>query len=557
MKHFYTLAIIFLAFSSAHGQTGQLLDRTQSSLSPSESDYNRFVDMDTGQQQQLYSNPAFYEMLYRNGLLYHPMQYKSILSTGYSQGKKKGDYLLAEGNEYSDYRIMGNGEYSIPTAGTLFGSIQYARGKHSNIGWSTIRHPELYQPYVTTDTIGGDYHYEDYQASGGYSFRLGEWYMGAHAWFQGEQAYRKTDPRALNNTTWLGFEAGVGKLFHNHLLMFQAGYERNKQHVTLRFWRPGEQQRFLVAYGFGLYDVHQSTISFGYSRMYYINQGNAALTYLSPQDKLLSFYAHLAYKFHHVMTEESSTAKNLYYSHIHQFEPTLRIDYRLASSLSLSLQAEGEIEMKKGHENIFDQYLVDENYYIYDYRLIDTQQNYSCSKYSGNVRLKADYTINPTHKVHILGGVALSNREEKYKSDYKIKNQAIYPHAGIGYRLNHKRSELELNGTYIYKHLLDNEYNVDMENTSIEHLDFQHAFCPYAYYNSTYSSINLSAVFQYRLTRGAVGVNLKLMYKTGERDKNTTYTSTIGFANLGAPMLFPVPDKHDELWGSAGIFYAW
>ncbi|MGV2541756.1 hypothetical protein FO502_20695, partial [Bacillus pumilus] len=105
----------------------------------------------------------------------------------------------------------------------LSGRIQYAQGKHRNIGSSAMRLPELYFPYISTDSCGGDFKFDTYFAEGNYAFTLGKWTLGAKASFYGEQAYRPTDPRALNNTTWLRFNAGVARQIGRNLLLFDAG----------------------------------------------------------------------------------------------------------------------------------------------------------------------------------------------------------------------------------------------------------------------------------------------------------------------------------------------
>lgn len=102
-----------------------------------------------------------------------------MISASYSNGCVEGDFLPYEGNAFTDFRLTGFGQYSIPSAGTLFGKVQYARGRHKNIGWNAMRHPELYLPYIATDSIGGDFHFEDYHVEGGYAFSLGNWHLEA------------------------------------------------------------------------------------------------------------------------------------------------------------------------------------------------------------------------------------------------------------------------------------------------------------------------------------------------------------------------------------------
>lgn len=556
MKQTFIFIISLLFASFSWSQTGTLVNRVRENISPSEERFNAIqFDTESKVQRELYANPAFYELLNqkKDSLWKEQARYKSVLMSGYANGELKGDFLPQEGNKFSDFRLLGAGEYSLAKAGTLFGRVQYVNGSDKNIGWNATRHPEIYAPYISTDSLGGDYRFEDYSIHGGYSFSIKDLFFGLSGQFRGEQAYRRTDPRAVNNTTWLNVKAGVGQVINNHLWMFDMGYESNKQKMQLRYWRPGQQDRFFVGYGFGLYDVKHSTVSFGYSRMLYMSGFNASLTYKSPEKKALSALAKIAYKYNHMKTEEASI-RDLYSSDTYNIEPKINIHWQVDKQFSLALFLESSINARKGYENIFEQYKVSNVDNTYDFRQIDTQQNYERTMSSTSGQIKATYQINNHHRLEALGGALLFICEEKYKNEYKMENRAVEPHIGIGYTFFHKQSEIQLNGIYIKKILLDNEYDVDIRNSSIQYLDFQHAFTPYAYYNSTYSSVNVNATYTYHLGKSAVGFDLRLMYKTGNRDEDTVYSKKIGF-DSSAPRISQNPDKHDEVWGSASVFY--
>lgn len=550
---FYIFSL--LAIGTLQAQTSLLTERLRGSLSPSETRYNSLsTNMDVRQVKQLYANPAFYELAQAGDSLSHAGKYRSLVSTTYSNGQLKGDFLPYEGSAFEDFQLTGAGEYSLRSAGTLFGSVQYARGKHEGIGWSAMRYPELYLPYISTDSIGGDFQFEDYRVEGGYAFSLAGWTFGVQGAFHGEQAYRKSDPRALNNTTWLNLGIGAARSFKGHLFMLQGGFGRNKQHMSLRYWRPGQQDRFFVCYGFGLYDVRQSGVLFGYSRMYYIKEWNARLTYQSPEGKPLTVYASLGYDYDHMNTEESDI-RDLYYSQTHSFSPTLRVDWKPASSVLLSLWLESKIDRRKGYENIFEQYLADEANNIYDFRQIDTQQKYIFNKSESLAQLRFRYQLNRSHSVGVQAGASYSLREEKYKgAGYNVKNASVFPHGQVEYRMERKRSELELSCLYGKRIRVSNEYNVVMNNQSIQHLDFQHTFAPYAYYNCSYSSIQVAATYVYHFSKFGIGANLKFMYTSGKRDEEAVYKQDIGFAS-SAPMITATPDKHNETWGSSSLFF--
>lgn len=543
------------AVSVLQAQTSLLTERIRRTLSPSETRYNsRAMDMDLRKHRQMYANPAFYRLAQEKDGLLSNGKYRSSVSAVYSNGKTEGDFLPYEGNAFEDVRFMGGGEYSLRSVGKLFGSVQYARGIHKNIGWSAMRYPELYLPYISTDSTGGDYHFEDYQVEGGYAFTLAKWHVGVCGSFHGEQAYRVTDPRALNNTTWLNIGLGIARSFDGHTVMFKGGLGRNKQHVSLRYWRPGQQDRFFVCYGFGLYDVRQSAVLFGYSRMYYINEINTGLTYHSPVGHPFSLYATIGYDHLHMKTEETDI-QDLYFSRTHILSPTLRLDWKPASSFLVSLLLESKINMRKGYENIFEEYLVDAENNIYDFRLIDTQQKYRHDKTEGLAQIRLRYRLNPSHSFGIHGGVFYFMRKEEYKGKkYSVKNTSLCPHGKLDYRFEHKRAELELAFFYGKQFGIQNAYNVDMNNQSIKHLDFQHAFAPYAYYNSDFALVGFNATYVHHFSKFGLGITIKFMHTGGERNQHTAYTHKIGFAS-SAPMINAFPDKHNEQWGSAALFF--
>ena len=544
-----------MAGGALHAQTSFLLERHQEALSPSETRFNSHAeDMNVRRLRQLFSNPTFYEWIHTGDSLLQQSKYSCSLYTGYAVGDMDGDFLPYEGNEFNDYRVGAFGEYSIRDNGTIFGKVRYARGEHKNVGWSAMRSPELYLPYISTDSIGGNFEFEDYQIEGGYAFTLNDWKLGVYGSFHGEQAHRMSDPRALNNTTWLNLGVGVSRMFNGHLLMAQGTFGRNKQHMQLNYWRPGQQDRFFVCYGFGLYDVRQSKVSFGYARMYYIMEGSARLTYQSPSDRALTVYASLGYEYDRMKTEETNIC-DLYFSKTNTLLPSVMLNWEPSESWNFSWWwMEGHIDLRKGFENIFERYQSDVDNNIYDYRMVDTQQNYKMNQIDALTQIRAQYHLNRNQTVGLTGGVSINSHEEKYRNNmYKVKNGTLFPHGKIDYHLNVKKSEIELSCLYGHQLTTDNTYDVVMRNNDIEHLDFQQAFQPYAYRNSTFSSIQASAAYTYHLKKCALGMKLKFMYTRGDRDEDCRYTGKVGFKST-APVLSVTPDKHDETWGSASMY---
>ena len=79
MRFLFLPAGCLLTIFQTEAQTATLFNRLQTPLSPSESRYNTFVsDMEVKWQQQLYKNPAFYELKHTYDDLADTGKYRSI-----------------------------------------------------------------------------------------------------------------------------------------------------------------------------------------------------------------------------------------------------------------------------------------------------------------------------------------------------------------------------------------------------------------------------------------------------------------------------------------------
>ncbi len=549
----YIRTTIFILFLTGWGElyAQQLLDRVSYHLSPSEERFHAtHVDILLQREKVLYTNPVYPQWHLQNDT--NANRRTAIVYAGLAGADGKGDFIPYEGKGSSDYRVGAYGEYSTRNSGTLSGSIMYSQGKHRNIGWSAMRLPELYFPYISTDSCGGNYKFDTYYAEGNYGFTLGTWTLGVKGSYYGEQAYRLTDPRALNNTTRLRFNAGVGRQWGEHLLMLDAGYERNKQHMQLRYWRPGQQDRFFVCYGFGLYDTRQSAVSFGKARMYYVNEFNARLQYLSPTNNPLSLHAALGYVYDHMTTEESDIY-NLYESRTHTLQPMAHLTYKSGSAWRYDLMASAEMTRRLGDENIIEEYLIDKENNIYDFRTIDTRQNYSRNITTATVALRVARQLNRVG-LSLQGGVSVYDYEEKYKTHgYRIQVKTMTPHVRLGVDWQGKKDGLALSVTYAHQGVGKHDYQVVMQNTTIPHLDFQHAFSPYAYRCADQNKVVADVNWQHRFGKLTAGLNAKLYLADGHRKDDVNYTSVIGFTS-SAPTISAAPDKNQERWGSLTAF---
>lgn len=82
-----------------------------------------------------------------------------------ASGRQEGDYLPYEGQEFRDFSVRADG-YKQGDRATFFARIGFTAGGNDNVGWSALRNPGLYWPYIVADSTGGDFRYEKYDLAG-------------------------------------------------------------------------------------------------------------------------------------------------------------------------------------------------------------------------------------------------------------------------------------------------------------------------------------------------------------------------------------------------------
>ncbi len=544
-----TLCVLKGGFISAHNHA--VYDYYNTPYSSLENEYFLVVSDNVHVLNgQRFVNPVNFHLQHQDSL-YDDLGRNAVVSLSYGGGRRKGDFLHYEGNQFSDVRVMGAGSHTYDGHGTLFGSVTYARGNDKDISWNACRHAERYFPYLSTDSVGGDTHYESYKVSGGYAFPLGRWVLGVQGAFDGEHAHRLTDPRLLTINTWLKAGVGASCDLHGHSLSLALEYARNKQHIAMRYWRPGQQDRFFVCYGFGLYDKRESAVLFSYSRMYYINQFSTQLGYESP-DSLpwrVSFFLGAGKE---RMDTEESDIQSLYYSIITHWEPTFTVSWH-GDRWGVSFLTQMKVDKRNGYENILDRYLSDVGNNIYDYRKISERQNYSLKEYQMLFRLEPSWRLTNRDRLLMNVGTILQNRNEQYEPEsFEIYNMGWTPHFNLMYSRNGQKNKWSLsvgggkrlNGTH--------HYAVTHINQAMPHLDFQQAFDEYAYYCGEYLFSCLKFSYLRTIKKVSVGFDTRCFMGRGERDKNVSYQQEIGFES-SAPVIQTEPDKHDFCWGQTSL----
>jgi hypothetical protein len=479
---------------------------------------------------------------------------QNIVLTSVGSGEIDGDFLPYEGKANKDWRLFGHGCHNFGKHGTLYGTIQYARGTHKEISWSAMRFPELYWPYTLTDSTGGDSKFEYYGIEGGYGVKLRKVYFGVIAQFDGELAHRMTDPRLKNNTTFLqlGFDAGYISP-KGHRLMAEAKYLRNKEHESDSYWRPGEQQRFFTLYGFGLYDNKRSSVSGGRKRMYYVNGFKSHISYASPTEKKLCSTINLGWNINKMDAEESDFTSP-YGSRTTTLTPQIEFKWKINENNVVSLLSDNNLEKRLGYERVFEKYVTNTATSTYDYRQIAENQYYSLYTRQGLNAVRYSVSFGKHNTLGLQYGMGYFYRSEKNSFyDFSVVNKNIVYLPRIDYKLSAKKHELSACFNWGRQKVRLHEYDVDIKTSSIQHLDFQTCFAPYAYYASEYDLIAADLTYIFHFKKCGLGMRLKYMNISGNRLHDVEYTKEIGFNSI-CPMISAQSDIHDEHWCNGSIF---
>lgn len=376
-----------------------------------------------------------------------------------------------EGARVSAGRLVASGLVDFKHAGRLKGYVALGMGYEGETGYSAIRHPDYYLPYLVADTSGGNFRYEHYIAGALYALRRNASELGAGLHFAGEIAYKYEDPRVYNTTGTL--QATLGYKHHLSTLELSATlhglYHRKYMHLWL--WRPAQQDKFPLTYGFGMVDVQNTRIFFGTSRMHYIGGGAIDLLLRSKQRDVAqpAYTLLLSYQLYRMRTEESSSIGLFGHWNHH---------LRLLGSLQRgrwSFALAGTMLHRLGTEYIYATHQPDDEHLtIVDLRLIGQRQTYGLQEYDAQMQGRYAIPLSSRHQIALSLGCGYRLHQERYTG---LPNQIAYsfvrPWAGCDYSY---RDRLYSALSVAYRQPLTSSYIV--ERGYKDQLDYQLAYLP-------------------------------------------------------------------------------
>lgn len=552
---------IWFVLLSGSAQTGTMYEN---SYSPVQAEFtNSRIRPEADLQNAYLANPALLHRMvearryfFIDNLQQKPLQPRTLfVTTEGSMGKYEGDYLPVQGKDFRDLTIRANG-YARTARSTFFGKADFTFGEHKHVGWNTQRYPELYWPYLMADSTGGNYHYEQYNLMGAYSFRLRKVDLGVSGEYKGDFAFKQNDPRIENITTWLTLKAGAAYEYRKQLFSVETEYTLHRQHTDVKHFRSGQFTGFFVEYGFGMFDYIHSPV-FNYTKQQqHINRFGTTLAYHSDPSKPLRINVGVKYSQDRMTTEESIYKLNLYRALTHQ----LKVDYGMLWNNrwgGVVWRVAIDADRRNGREYLFERYVSStvDGVEVYDYKRIGHQDRYRLERLDAQSDLKLSRYFRK-YTLSVLASADYFSRNETYKEkNFRIKNTLFTPAAGLEAGYRHKGLDVQLKGTWGKRIVLDHTYQVDVELE--KQTEFQHAFTTYAYYGHEGSvwTAELSAAKEYAF--GRIGLQAQLFRVHARRLSDIRYDPqrlADAVPRATRNVISTDPDKHHVQWFKVGAF---
>ena len=120
---------------------------------------------------------------------------------------------------------------------TLWGEAYYHNGRIKGINWNETSEPQVVQPYLLADSVGGTMNVERYSFMGGWARYDGKLAVGASMGYTAGLYYRNVDPRPRNVTANLDVQAGIGyNVWRDYVLAASLNYKKYKQTNNVAFY---------------------------------------------------------------------------------------------------------------------------------------------------------------------------------------------------------------------------------------------------------------------------------------------------------------------------------
>lgn len=169
-------------------------------------------------------------------MLYAEGRNQTAISWGLFHRNDRQETLMPQlGDRDSEGNMKVHSSYRTSNS-YAWGKAGYSYRETANIRFNQTNDYALLAPYVMGDTAQTaplKQHYYHFDA--GYSHQMGKWLVGATASYRANFAFRSSDPRPNNLSTFLQGSLGVGYTLQNYAVGVSAGIGRYKQSNHVAF----------------------------------------------------------------------------------------------------------------------------------------------------------------------------------------------------------------------------------------------------------------------------------------------------------------------------------
>lgn len=160
----------------------------------------------------------------------------SEVSVGYNSRSENHVIDVQQGDK--DHTLVFDAKtYMKYKNSTLWGEAFYNNGRIKGVTWNETSEPQVVEPYLLADSVGGKMNVERYSFMGGWANYNGRLAWGATIGYTAGLYYRNVDPRPRNVTACLDIQAGIGyNVWHDYVLAASINYRKYKQTNNVAFY---------------------------------------------------------------------------------------------------------------------------------------------------------------------------------------------------------------------------------------------------------------------------------------------------------------------------------
>ena len=460
----------------------------------------------------------------KSGKLLYANPASNILRYRSSMSRLEGFYSLEDANQPivmqlgDGHHIAGfhTGAYlHFKNNSLVWGEAEYQNGKRKNVQWSETSDFMRVYPYVTADTLGGDFDKESYFFKGGYAQKIGRWSYGADMSYSSILEHREYDPRPKNNTVYIS--ATVGASYHTHFDYQLGGYvyaEKYTQTQDIAFLDPLGSIPVYHMHGLGM---HYARFAGSRPDAYYTGRTFRVGATLQPQN-----------------TTGWEAAVQMENYHLQKQLPALNdapindiAEWKLDAELSWKQKSyfvnlNGYFSSRKGKERIYDDG-------VSNWKEISSTEPYSAKNMFAELKGGYEWILARQWNFQVLPSVAFNRSQIDYKPSRKQVIGGVNSTLAGSFRYSKGRHflTLDLAGSYyancMAEQSISNPSYFKYANKMVKH--------NYEMLTADFWSVRTSAAYHYRMNKWINTVYLKASFVHQENNKEyhaNGFTATLG-----------------------------